>query len=936
MADESPWDWAQRVFVGQKGAPETPRDRRARLAPGPLSAAGALSDMITAGFRGAAKTTFGWPGDIERLVGDTLPEMAGSYRSGAPLEWNLQNALVALDHTKDNHTILPSSEDLDRWLPPATTFSIPQKQNPMGSIAEWAALTPGQVGKVASGAAGMVRGGLDALAKAHAVGSAGRGLGGFGQRGAVRPRGGNFDPVSLKSQLDELRQWVPEDVPAGQTSRQEHINTWIDKQLGNYVRKDLGSPTDPLLQVEKELPNLHLPEGWAPNEDFLRSVNRNTNFPYLDMHKELSGGAPVTPWGYHSDQTLGSNSPEGYAQLLLGRKYLGSKDMADKLYRSAVADGLVPGSNAERLGRGYTQRGEMDSQPYMLATEFAKGDPLGAVKHSLAGQPDLAPLIGHFKSERAKVVPTWVDAASPDTKIWNALHGANNDLGLDHIVDYLRRATEGHEDMAYMTPEAIQLHARNPQAFGGNLNNLLALHNAGLTLDPRSLGRLSVADAARKTAAWNEHLSNSGVAGDPDLARGIKRVHKEYPGNGMKWVELGEGETPKELPPGLRLQSASGYASDSVPGRSYGYQDLDDPTKARMWRVVNEAGDDVGNGWGGHDGRGQEAVIAQFHKQKISDELSAGLNAEGAAMGHCVGGYCNEVAGRGTKIYSLRDAKGQPHVTVEVRPGQFSRSQLTDDEFDAVKELARKQGVPPGQDQVKALFPEKSAPEDIVQIKGKQNAAPVEKYLPAVQDFVKSGQWGNVGDLRNAGLYRADEVAATIPYFNLMSAKQKNSLIGLLGDVEQYVDKSQMGQMAQAAEQLMSQTGVPVKNGTKLHEMIVQARQKAGTNYRGNQANFSGLYSPRELSMFGQYANGHGNDLQHLKSMIENDRATHLPHATFRQGLDIGDNFYDPLPPDWVPGKAEGGQVQAFATGGSVATPVVRSRFETALLAAKR
>jgi len=43
-------------------------------------------------------------------------------------------------------------------------------------------------------------------------------------------------------------------------------------------------------------------------------------------------------------------------------------------------------------------------------------------------------------------------------------------------------------------------------------------------------------------------------------------------------------------------------------------------------------------------------------------------------------------------------------------------------------------------------------PMKIVQIKGKQNRAPKEEYLPFVQDFVKGGQWSKVGDLGNTGL----------------------------------------------------------------------------------------------------------------------------------------------------------------------------------------
>lgn len=51
------------------------------------------------------------------------------------------------------------------------------------------------------------------------------------------------------------------------------------------------------------------------------------------------------------------------------------------------------------------------------------------------------------------------------------------------------------------------------------------------------------------------------------------------------------------------------------------------------------------------------------------DKLRSGLKEEGDKMGHCVGSYCDRVKGRGIKIYSLRDKKGNPHVTVEVKPG---------------------------------------------------------------------------------------------------------------------------------------------------------------------------------------------------------------------------------------------------------------------------
>jgi hypothetical protein len=42
--------------------------------------------------------------------------------------------------------------------------------------------------------------------------------------------------------------------------------------------------------------------------------------------------------------------------------------------------------------------------------------------------------------------------------------------------------------------------------------------------------------------------------------------------------------------------------------------------------------------------------------------------------------------------------------------------------------------------------------EKVIQIKGGGNKKPKDEYIPYVQDFVKSGKWSEVGDLRNSGL----------------------------------------------------------------------------------------------------------------------------------------------------------------------------------------
>ena len=156
-------------------------------------------------------------------------------------------------------------------------------------------------------------------------------------------------------------------------------------------------------------------------------------------------------------------------------------------------------------------------------------------------------------------------------------------------------------------------------------------------------------------------------------------------------------------------------------------------------------------------------LTAEAAKRAIlQQELEAGLNAEGKAMGHCVGGYCDDVADRGTKIYSLRDKAGNPHVTVETRPGKIDKRKLGNmpDPGGGFGNLhlriqEERRGNGDYDDYARSLMNFYDLPlpeEDIIQIKGKQNAAPVAKYLPQVQDFVRNGKWGSVGDLPNAGL----------------------------------------------------------------------------------------------------------------------------------------------------------------------------------------
>ena len=105
--------------------------------------------------------------------------------------------------------------------------------------------------------------------------------------------------------------------------------------------------------------------------------------------------------------------------------------------------------------------------------------------------------------------------------------------------------------------------------------------------------------------------------------------------------------------------------------------------------------------------------------------LAGQLAQEGNAMGHCVGGYCSQVLSGESRIISLRDQNGRSYATVEL------------------------QEVPPSH-KYAGTYP--GADFNIAQIKGPGNGAPPKYVEPYVQDFVKSGKWGDVQDLENAGL----------------------------------------------------------------------------------------------------------------------------------------------------------------------------------------
>jgi len=185
------------------------------------------------------------------------------------------------------------------------------------------------------------------------------------------------------------------------------------------------------------------------------------------------------------------------------------------------------------------------------------------------------------------------------------------------------------------------------------------------------------------------------------------------------------------------------------------------------------------------EGTNTAYVGAGEYEDPAANELAKQLKYEGDVMGHCVGGYCPDVLEGKSRIFSLRDAKGEPHVTVEVkpagewvgRPGAVDENPIIKNEWpEFYRDLVRRvNGNPsPGdiatfKDYMLSKYPDDQSVASffgpafkIEQIKGKANKRPKDEYLPFVQDFVRNNplgaRWNEVRDVENTGLRRSTDL----------------------------------------------------------------------------------------------------------------------------------------------------------------------------------
>ena len=339
--------------------------------------------------------------------------------------------------------------------------------------------------------------------------------------------------------------------------------------------------------------------------------------------------------------------------------------------------------------------------------------------HNMPARMRISPETGGGSTKALQVEQEnpWLMKVPPETMTYGVYPvEVRSELGFEHLADELRNAI--------------------------NPDSGLPAH---LLWKYQDLDKVTVPQAVERVAKINEW--RAAQKAEADMARAnnaAAHLFKEYPEQGFRWVELKAPEV--EL-------GKLGYTTEEVNG---------------LFHAV----DPKGNVVVGSRGKSAEEALKRaraIDKESIKS-LEDALKYEGETMGHCVGGYCPDVIEGRSRIFSLRDKKGQPHVTVEVQPergspydywyGQRAHLGEQDPELQDFLKWTRENRPKGGLDSMYEQWAAatgrevQQAPQSIVQIKGKANRAPNAEYLPYVQDFVRSGRWSRVGDLENTGFVR--------------------------------------------------------------------------------------------------------------------------------------------------------------------------------------
>jgi hypothetical protein len=688
----------------------------------------AAANAPLSALRGYAAGTAGLPGDIEGLARMAMSQVPSQFLNALP-------ALRAFGiGSRANPTPqLPTTEFYNEYLPGAEL-----NQTPTGKAFTTAGNLLGGTGSTAIAGLGAKSTAELANLAARIAAESPRAGSRAAQLGVIKMPGGNFLKGSVEDALQAMKDRQTSSLATSQEEadyliakgfvrdksggdgyyvRPTPINNFIDKKIAPYIKNEMATPGDPLRAMA---------EKYAVDKPAkLAEVQGRIDAFAAKMEQTArERGVPVGDLTSMRQQMIGLEKEKALVEAREGLHFTPDEEQHAIGYYNRRAKA---GTDLKGMGQSPL------AQSWENVTDSALGiDTAGNLLKTKDWAPELV----------ASAENPWLAKVPPETKVYSARSMLPERTGFDHLVDELRNAT-------------------NPAS--GLPKNLL--------IDPADLSKLTMPKAVELVADINAWRATQKA--EADLLRAnnaATQLVKEYPEQGMKWVELSTSKhSMDKLPEGWSLQEFEGSSPGS---KIFGVVD----SKGRLHPEA-----------AGKQPVTPEIAYENFKKGFGVKELKDALKYEGDTMQHCVGGYCPDVVEGKSRIYSLRDDKGQPRVTIEVEPMALPNkfSDLWDvamkhvseespgwkrlgeygDPYTALKRhygssVENPRAVVEG---ILEYFPEaldatladiNNLSPKISQIKGFKNKKPADEYLPFVQDFVKGGQWSDVNELQNAGLLR--------------------------------------------------------------------------------------------------------------------------------------------------------------------------------------
>ena len=478
----------------------------------------------------------------------------------------------------------------------------------------------------------------------------------------LKSRRNGSDPAELLAQMKE--KYTPEAMDQVEKTmpgfkartldqiqeleNQVAINKFVEKNMMNYVKKQMATPSDPV--------RIGIDTRVNKAQDILNQKLQN-NLQAREQKVLEAKAANADP-----------------AEIAnLERDAFRYQQQIHQEYQDAVQSaGYVPPQELSRFKQLHNEmsRSEAGYPKEGMATTEPSKQWESLTDYNVQSAP-----VREVALEKYEDYP-WLNKLNPEDKVHYLRGSPRESLGFNHMLDVLKEKVASGE------------------------------------IKPESLNNMSMDNLVHLTGKYDQELAAKMNAERASAREGLP-VHKEYP-EGYKWIELNKPGT---------------FAAES--------QAM------------------------GHSVRGYEPP--EGHPDWIEgSDVHGNLD-----YGH--GGWEGIKSGR-AKVYSLVDSKGAPHATIEVK----TKGVLTDNDFGANDaRIAEGRGdfgergyrttdnqffetyadAVSHEKAIQKPTPEElKEPPSITQIKGKLNAAPKEEYQPYVQDFVKSGNWSDVGDLSNTGL----------------------------------------------------------------------------------------------------------------------------------------------------------------------------------------